>query len=298
MTLKLGIGYETDRATWEWVGFDPGRELSKYFDVEFFSEDNGSMPKYQMAVFVKKQPLKWHIERLLEAGGKFIYIPVDNYERPDQIESDAEMLKQCSAVVIHCERLRPYFEKYCKKVVYIDHHNRFGLNEMVPYRRDGHAVWIGCKDHLKWAVEALRETRLGIPIHFVTGPLDRIHITDRLPILDDHRIIEWNPRNQEIAMRGARCAFDIKGNTWQQMMKPATKAQKYIMSGIPTAVNPDSYSYEYFLNRGMKMQCPSANFSTSELDYKITKFVGEELRNELTLQKIGEKYRDLIKEVA
>lgn len=59
MRIKLGMGYESERATWEWVGFDTGRELSKYMDVEFFRPNTADFTRYQVVMIVKKQPNAW-----------------------------------------------------------------------------------------------------------------------------------------------------------------------------------------------------------------------------------------------
>jgi hypothetical protein len=80
--------------------------------------------------------------------------------------------------------------------------------------------------------------------------------------LNGHMLVPWCERSQRELMVQAKAAIDIKGGPWlgpdywQQQVKPATKAQQFIASGIPLAMNPDSHSAAYFQSRGLALATP------------------------------------------
>lgn len=66
-----------------------------------------------------------------------------------------------------------------------------------------------------------------------------------------HRALPWSERRQREMMRACKAAFDVKHTAlFSQRHKPPTKGQQYVASGIPCALNPESYSAEYFRRRG------------------------------------------------
>jgi len=285
--LRIGIGFQHERASWDWIGFDTGRELSKYFDVEFFNEQNYDLSRYQVVMLVKNSPNEQFLDKALDHGCKIIFVPADNYEQPEQIQAGSRFLKCCNAILIHSERLMEYFRPYCNNVRFVEHHNRFGLTKMVDYFRAGHVVWVGGGEHLDTQGEYLRANRIFTPIKFVAG--NGAHLRDGgiLSIPDHNEIIEWNPKNQKLAMETARGAFDIKGNSWWQMMKPAVKAQKFIMSGLPMAVNKQSPSYEYFTNYGLNLCEPSDTERWFSFEYfQECQRVGVWLKEKLALERV------------
>ena len=75
------------------------------------------------------------------------------------------------------------------------------------------------------------------------------------PTAGGYAIETWSERRQEEMMRECKAALDAKAtNRFNQYYKPPTKAQQFVASGIPFAVNFESYSAEYsraWLQRGI-----------------------------------------------
>src|SRR4051794_21927281 len=107
----IALGPITRSASWGWVGHDMGPELLKYFRVEFFEE---APPPCDVAIVVK-WPLSSAAARASrERGTRLVYCPVDYYRSTDEIRASAPFLSCCSAVLIHCERLRPHLSEFTK----------------------------------------------------------------------------------------------------------------------------------------------------------------------------------------
>ena len=78
----------------------------------------------------------------------------------------------------------------------------------------------------------------------------------------------WSENKQSELMQLCKAAIDIKSIIhFSQNHKPPTKAQKYISSGIPFAVNKESYSYEYFHKRGLEIPEPTDTDRLFSMDY-------------------------------
>jgi len=238
MTIRptIAFGPETKRTSWAWVGFDVGRELSKYFNVIFFPKNIKQVPQADLVFFIKNPPDNEVWTNLKHRSIKMVYCPIDNYSEESAIQKHAAFLGQCEAIFVHCSRLSPILKPYCKQVDFIEHYNRFGLSEMTAYKPSGYAVWVGTMENLPPVINWLQEHPLGLEIKFVTDypVLFKDCITGALPIKDNHELIKWHPKVQNDIMSGAKVAFDIKGSSFNQMHKPPVKAQQFIVSGIPS----------------------------------------------------------------
>jgi hypothetical protein len=79
------------------------------------------------------------------------------------------------------------------------------------------------------------------------------------------------------------------------MHKAPVKAQKFIASGIPFAINPESYSAEYFSSQGFKLPTPAdADYWLSRDYWEKTQSVGKGLRMNLSLEKVGSTFKHII----
>jgi hypothetical protein len=109
-------------------------------------------------------------------------------------------------------------------------------------------------------------------------------------------IYPWSERLQYEMMVESKAAIDIKMvDQFNQNYKPPTKAQKYIASGIPFAVNKESYSSEYFRKRGFDVVSPNNTNRWFSYEYwKETKAFGEKLRVYTSLENVGTIYKELI----
>lgn len=292
----IAFGPKVDIPSWEWVGFDIARELSKYFTIILFEPDSGPIPQSDLVVFIKHKP---HSEIWLNAkhrGIKMIYCPVDNYKNSRDIHRSRMFLRQCEAILVHCERLLPAFKSYCRRVEFVEHHNRFGLRQMTDYKQDGYVVWVGFYHNLGPTIQWLQVHPLGMEIRFVTN--FKTQAQRILPINDEYKLLEWSPQAQYDQMSGAKAAFDIKGLSFNQINKPPVKAQQFISSGIPFATNGESYSAEYFDARGLQIPTPNDKHRWLSREYwGQTQTVGSELRKRLTLENVGLHYQRIVNEI-
>jgi hypothetical protein len=97
-------------------------------------------------------------------------------------------------------------------------------------------------------------------------------------------------------MREAKAAIDIKGSGFMQMHKPPTKAQKFISSGVPFAVNKLTNSYKYLEKRKFNICTPlNPNRWLSKEYWKETRIFGKALRPTISIENVAIQYKNYIK---
>ncbi len=107
--------------------------------------------------------------------------------------------------------------------------------------------------------------------------------------------MQWNERLQFELMQDCKAAIDIKGcSNFNQLMKPPTKAQKYIASGIPFAINTDSYSTEYFLKYNFNICSPISEKWFTEAYWEQTQICGKKLRVDTSIESVGLFYKKIV----
>jgi len=310
--LKLTMGPMVNTPSWNWVGFDTARELSKYFSVSFFTDQ---IPPADVAMIVKRPLRQVSADRAIRT----VYLPIDNYRSVQQIRDDQAFLASCSVIVCHSECLMPFFAPYCPNVVFAEHHGRYTLPQMNPYRRDGDILWIGGCQYLPYLLKWVEQYPLPLPVKIVTDLKNtraysecfrlaeqlnvKLHITDSF--VNGHAVYLWSETVQFRLMQEAKAALDIKGGgwlgtfNWAQYNKPPVKGQKYISSGIPFAATDDSYGFDYFKRRSFLLSSPRdpARWLSYEYWCDTVRF-GSALRSELSLTHIGLYYKRLIEAVA
>ena len=309
---RLAIGPALHHGSWAWVGADMVDSLARHYEVEVFP-DLDDLPPCDVAVVVKNQALGPKAEEIARRGTRIVYLPVDFYETEEQLHADAALLSACSAVVIHCERLRPVMEAYCGNVWPIDHYNKYGLDPPAAYRRDGFILWVGQFHYLPYLLEWACACPLPLPLVLLSNP-ERPRtvrrgreVAARLGIdielsdgsVNGYRLVTWSPDAQRSLMAEAKAAIDIKGaDSFEQITKPPTKAQKYVMSGLSLSVNADSYSYDYLRGRGLQPATPDdVERWFSEEYWRETNALGRRLREELTLEAVAGTLRSYIERV-
>jgi len=305
--LHIAIGPELPQSSWDWVGFDLTRELSKYFEVEVF---RGTVPACDVALAVKQLPSRW--------STRLIYFPIDHYPHRQAIERDAHLLRNCTAIGCHSKRLMTFFEPLCKHVFYLDHHVRYRLIEPAPYKKEGYVLWVGAIQYVPYVLKWNQLYPLGTRLVILTNPWDSAGMAQarglaaRLRVmmhfgqneLNGHRLCVWSELRQLELMQEAKAAIDIKGgrwlgeDDWSQRMKPATKSQKFVSSAIPFAANPDSFCFEYFESRGFHLANPSDASRWFSYEYWQETFQQAlALRAELSLESIGCLVKSIIEQV-
>jgi hypothetical protein len=273
-------------------------------------------PPCDVLFVVKKRPGDGFVAQALERRAKLVYCPIDHYDDADEIAADAEMLGACAAVLAHCERLIPLLGRYCDDVRFVEHHARYALPDMVPYKEAGYVLWIGTCQYLPFLLDWLERHPIEAEIKILSDFANdnaralayenaaaigrKLEIARDTPSVDGHRVYAWSERRQQAMMRECRAALDVKlTRFFGQRHKPPTKAQQYVASGIPFAVNPDSYSAEYFRARGFEVVSPLDPERWLSREYwEATRAAAPALRAATSMDAVAAKYRELIESLA
>ncbi len=307
---KIALGPVRPYPSWEWIGEDTGRELSKYFDVSFFQGQ--SIPNADLIVFLKQHPkLHWFFSRKLRKA-KFLYAPVDHYQSENEIFRDREFLKLSKGILIHSERLRSHLSPHHSNITYVDHHNKFGLENPPPYRDEGFILWIGGFQYvpyvLRWWESAKPKSKLVLLSDGIAGGYparaDATRLARELGIdfkfqassVNGHALYEWSAVMQQKLMSEAKAALDIKGlESFNQKTKPPTKAQKFICSGIPFAANAESYSFEYFQTRDFPLaNVEDEKYWLSKEYFEVVEKTRPAWRERLSIESVGKVWKSAI----
>jgi hypothetical protein len=307
----IAFGPARNVPSWEWVGFDISRELSKYYDVVIY--DSWSTPPDCDVLFVvKARPPDCFVIDAQRKKAKLVYCPIDAYRDNDHLALDADFLHACAMVMVHCERLLPLVWPYCGNTHFVEHHTRYAMNEMADYKETGSILWIGHCQYVPYLVRWLEHHPIDHEINILTDiDNDRARHAARVYAADigmkfaipkaatsiaGCRVYPWSQRRQYEMMRECKAALDVKmTEKFNQYHKPPTKAQQHIASGIPFAVNPDSYSAEYFRVRGFEVASPVATARWLSREYwEATRICGERLRASTSIEAVASRYRELI----
>jgi hypothetical protein len=270
-----------DWGSWDWVGVDVAAALSTCFRVVTFGEPE--VPPCDVVVVVKHPPsLEWW-ERV-RGRAAVIYCPVDFYGSPADIDNDLPILRQCARILIHCERLRRYFEPYAP-VEYIDHHVKFAAPMRETYRQDGYVLWVGVRTNLPPLAEWVNAHPLPGQLQILTNP----EMPGKMPEPKEFgfrrgkavRIERWSKEAHLELLAGARAALDIKGSDFRARHKPPAKAIDFIASGVPLAMNPDSSAAEHLARMGFEV--------ASLLDTAVSMRMSPGLWKERRIRRRGER---------
>jgi TOD1/MUCI70, glycosyltransferase-like domain len=306
---KIALGPIRPKTSWAWAGFDIGRELSKYYDVELF--ESMREPPAADVVLVVKHPLS--LEFIERCRSPVVFGPIDTYASAEAITADAPMLRRCRAIVCHSPTLAPYLEAFAP-VHRVEHHLRFALPEPVDFKSSGPVLWTGGFEHTPHLVSWLKAHPLNEELHILSNyrdaraaevanaraaqllgePLDIVE-TPEGARLGPYRLRRFSERRQERLMAECRAAIDIKGDDFAQRTKPATKVQQFVASGIPTAVNPQSAPALWFQALGFELASPlDPDRWFSRAYFNETRAIARDLREALSLESVGRRYVDIL----
>src|SRR5262249_11315199 len=150
-----------------------------------------------------------------------------------EIDAAALMLRKCSRIVLHCERLRRYFEPYAR-VEYLDHHVKFVAPLRDSHPTDGFILWVGVRTNLPPLIEWLNNHSLPGELRILTNfeNPDIPPTSAELGIRNDLQvcIANWSPELQREWTAQARAALDVKGLDFRARHKPPAKAIDFIAS--------------------------------------------------------------------
>lgn len=303
----IAFGPERDFPSWDWVGFDTSRELSKYYQMVGYNVERTTPPDCDVLFIIKVRPSDQFIGDARHKGSRIVYCPIDFYESEAQLASDADFLRSCDMVLVHSERLLPLVRSYCPNSHFVEHHSRYSLPEVAEYKENGFVLWVGGCQYLAYLIGWLEQHPIGAEVKILTD-IDKawsrrgarryasISLSRKMTSIGGCEVYPWSEKSQFDMLRECKAAIDLKQiEIFNQFYKPPTKAQKYIGSGIPFAVNPGSYSAEYFRTRGFVTASPSETDRWFSRDYfEETRRFGLKLREYTSLEAVGRKYRELI----
>jgi alkaline ceramidase TOD1/glycosyltransferase MUCI70-like protein len=307
----VAFGPVSPLPSWSWVGYDTARELARYFQVVLY-DSWSAPPPCEVLIAVKAPPPEPFIAATLAQGSRLVYCPIDRYRDPAHLASDRDLLRVCDLVLTHSERLVRPLQPYCRTVRLVEHHTRYRLPELAPYRERGFVLWIGGCQYLPYLLDWLRQHPLDQELRILTDVDNRPArlaaqlLAERLSVSLDfaadgrsiagHAVERWSERRQLELMGACRAALDLKrtGN-FNQDHKPPTKAQQFVASGIPFAVNADSAATEYFRRRGFALAAPDDPATWLSREYwQATQDVARLLRERTSLETVARGYRELI----
>ncbi len=281
--------------SWEWVGADLKQELSKYYGT--FSFTNNGIPACDVLVVIK-HALPYQVLEQLSRQTAVIYAPVDYYGSQAEIDGDSKMLRKCSLILLHCERLRSCFEPY-GPVEHMDHHVKFAAPMRTSFRPDGSFLWVGVRTNIPALVQWVNDHPLPGELVILTNPEN----PEAVPRPTDLgfrgkqkvRIENWSREKQIQLSQVARAAIDIKGTDFRSRHKPPAKAIDFIASGLPLAMNPDSSPVDHLARLGFEVASPCDTSRWLSKEYwQETQHFGRALREILSLERIGRRFKRII----
>jgi hypothetical protein len=284
--------------SWDWVGADLQTELARYFHT--LSYQAGKLPEADVVFCIKHAPAPEWLARAAKSAA-VIYCPIDFYGSAAAIDQDAPLLRQCARILVHCERLRRYFESYAP-VEYMDHHVKFVAPNRQSFRPEGFFLWIGVRSNLPPLIAWLNAHPLPGEVRILTNLEDPSTIPSpgelgfcaTVPI----RIQHWTPELHLQLTTEARAALDIKDKDFRSRHKPPAKAIDFLASGVPLAMNPDSSPVEHLARMGFDMASPFDLDRWLSQDYwQETRRFGQALGDLLSCERIGRRWKRIIEEV-
>lgn len=298
---SVAIGPALGFPSWHWIGTDTARELAKYFDVSLFDSFK-RIPPCDAVVFIKRRPPLRIASELREKGVKVIFAPIDLYADHVEIHQDGALLEGCDLVLSHGELLLQCLRPYCKRVVLIEHHAKYTLPALAAYKPDGYVLWIGGLQYAPYLLDWLARHPVRREVKILTDSgnrkaADRAQsLAQRLGLRLDigHRSINgyemrsWSEAEQLRMMQNCKAAIDIKGDDFNQLTKPPTKAQKFVSSGIPFACNSETSASRYFRERSFELACPMDEDWWFSQDYwQQTCRFADKLRERISIESVG-----------
>ena len=292
--MNIVIGPVRSNPSWHWCGKDLIPDLQKHHNIKTFHRFSElEKQNFDVVMFVKFPPPG----DLQINAKKIIYFPIDYFRGANWISKHSNFLQRCGVIAIHCARLSPLLSPYCKRIEFVEHYNKFALPRPIDFKTKGPVIWTGVCTTAefvdKWYNLKPRPFRLVI----LTNRTNRIHRHSHRLLRRNFRVslVEWTPKSQRQHFEMAKAGLDIKGNHFHHQMKPPTKIQQFVISGIPAATNRNSYSWEYFHERGLDLADPDDPNRWLSRDYwKKTRHFIPKLLQSISKTNVVKNYLRLI----
>jgi hypothetical protein len=281
--------------SWDWVGADLADELAHCYRTMRYRL--GEVPVADVVVVVKHAPLHDWAEEVSRRAA-LVYCPVDYYGSAADIDADGPFLRRCACILVHCQRLRRYFEPYAP-TLYMDHHVKFIAPPPHAYRASGYLLWVGVRTNLPALVEWVNAHPPPGELRVLTNPEDPAAVPAPAALgfrgKVDVRVAPWSAALQAEWTAAARAALDVKGQDFRSRHKPPAKAIDFLASGVPLAVNPDSSAAEHLAALGFEVAAPlDPDHWLSRAYWEETQRFGAALRELLSRVRVGRRYRRVI----
>lgn len=277
--------------SWDWVGADLAAALGKDFRTSTFAA--WESPRCDAVVVVKHPPPPGWLEQVGRSAA-VVYCPVDAFGGAAEVDAASVWLRRCDRVVVHCERLRKYFEPYAR-VEYMDHHVKFVTPPREEYRATGDLLWVGVRSNLPPLAEWVNAHPLPCPLDVVSN----WEVPGSCPSAVDLgfrpgvsvRLHEWSPARHLGLAASARGALDVKGCDFRARHKPPAKGLDFLASGVPLAMNRDSSTAEHLGRMGFEVADPrDADWWLSREYWEETRRFGLAVRELLSPSRVARRF--------
>jgi hypothetical protein len=279
--------------------------LQRYFDIALF-DDLRQPPDAELLLIVKQRPTADFVGSARRRGARVFFAPIDVYRDAAEIRADAGMLGRCDAVLLHADALRPALAPFCRRICPIEHHARFVLDRPADFNADGPLLWVGAIQHVPHVLHWLARHKPPIEVRLLTdldsraGRIAAHLVARRLGVslrigdgaINGYRAEQWSETAQTRLMRSCKASIDIKGDSFDQVTKPPTKAQHFVASGVPFACNLGHPATAYFRARGFAVAAAD-DFARllSRTYWAETQAFAARLRAWTSLDAVGSAYR-------
>jgi len=294
----VAVGPELpDWGSWQWVGAHLLDDLCGTYRMLTFRP--WDVPSCDVLVLVKHLPT-WEFLAALPDRASIVYCPIDQFGSATEIDAAGPLLRRFARVVIHCERLRRYFEPYTS-VVYLDHHVKFTAVPPDKPHPDGFFLWVGVRTNLPPLIDWIDSHPLPGELVILTNPENpaapptssQLGFRGRQPV----RVEVWSAELQEIRTGECRAALDVKGDDFRSRHKSPAKAIDFIASGVPLAMNPGSSPVEHLARLGFEVPSPLALDRWLACNYwEETQRFGAALREMYSRRRVAYRMLQIIEE--
>ena len=289
--IKVSIGPATKEPSWAWCGGDLIEEISSSFTVDTFDDYDNCAKQDPDVLMIVKEPPKQDKWKKLGHPKKIIYLPVDYFRTESHIHEHSLVLGDCCLIATHCTRLDKFLKNHCAQITHIEHYAKYALPIMNEFKQEGFVLWIGIGEFVPLVQGWYRKRNRPFILKILTAH-PCIHGTGNI-----HEQ-QWTPQIQRTMLGLAKAGIDIKGSDFHQSMKPPTKVQQFVASGVPVAVNRESYPWEWFHQEGLDLADPDDTSRWFSHEYwKETQDFGLRLREKISKKNVAKSYLDLIERV-
>jgi hypothetical protein len=290
--VRIAIGPARDFPSWHWCGGDLIPEMRRLgHDVRSFRTYRELSRSCSDAVLIIKSPSP--VREIMKIA-RMAYIPVDFFETMGQIEEHLGFLRSCQAIATHCSRLDPYLLPHCRRLSHVEHHGKYVLPGMSGYKAAGPVLWTGQGKYARHILEWHDKAPRGFDLIMLANDRGWRREAARRPGV---ALELWSGELHMRRLGEARAGIDIKGTDFEQSTKPPTKAQQCVASGVPMAVDRESYAWQWFHERGFDLADPDDEGRWFGKRYwEETREFGLHLRDEISKPKVAASYLDLLGE--